>query len=271
MDLIIDVVGTVVGAGEPSGSLAVTFGFAGLTGGQGALGGTAQIDPVVTHTFEGVGSLAASPVSVFNLSGLTRGSATVVELPIPGVEGIATGSGDASVVISRGIVIGGYAIGSSSAVLSEPEPVYGLAVVTGFMEVICVPYSICRTPLVKQSFRWGHQFGMGDLTICVTGKGGNPVGPVCISYTLYQIQQGCQPKQVGPSGRKPGNSSLGCYYATGTAGECGQPGLWVIRWNYQISFGASPIEKDCYFYVFDSVLCPVPGDTLPRTCKYGWD
>jgi hypothetical protein len=230
----------------------------------------ASID--IDGTAVGSASVTGSTAQRINMSGIAGGFGTAVDVSVvQDVEGMATGSGIVTGSLARITDLQGYAFGSSAVNVSEPEPIYGIAIVTGFMEVICVPYPVCQTPPVQKSFRWGQQLGMGGMEICVTGKGGNPVGPVCISYTLYQVQKGCTLKQVGPSGRKPGNSSLGCYYATGTAGECGQPGLWVIRWSYQMSFGASPIEKDCYFYVFDSVLCPVPGDTLTRTCKYGWD
>jgi len=263
--------GTADGTSDVRGLLPLTLALSGETVGAASSSGRAQIDPWLLQAFHGVGSFAGSAVRVFNLSGLTSGSSAVVEQSILDIAGTVTGSGDVSAVFSNVMVFQGYAAGSSGAFVWEPEPIYGQSVVSGFMEVIHVPYAICQTPRVPNTLRWGQQFGPGGLTMCVTDKSGNPVGPVCVSYTLYQIQNGCAPKQVGPSGRKPGNSSLGCYYPTGTAGECGQPGLWVIRWSYQISFGAAPIEKDCYFYVFDSVLCPVPGDTLPRNCKYGWD
>lgn len=268
---LIDVEGTAVGSAVLTAPLAVSYGLSGMVSGGGSAGATGAIDHLIPYTLVGASNVSAFPQQVFNFSGLTGGSGTAIDARVLDVEGIASGSALVTGSLAMTMGLQGYAFGSSVTALSAPEPIYGVAVVTGFLEKICVPYPVCQTPQVHQRFRWGHQFGIGDLEICVTGKGGNPLGPVCINYTMYQIQKGCAPKQIGPSGRKPGNSRVGCYYATGTAGECGQPGLWVIRWRYQKTFGDGFIEKDCYFYVLDSVLCPVPGDTLPRVCKYGWD
>ena len=213
----------------------------------------------------GAGEVAGAGQWSTSLLGYVKGYGAVIdgrEIVEAGV--VIAGSGSVGARYARVSDIRGYASGSSAVTSSEPAPIRGIAVVAGFMEVICVPYPICQTPAVPSCFRWGHQFGPGDLQICLAGA-------QCVSYTLYQIQKGCVPRQVGPSDRRPGKDGSGCYYATGTAGECGQPGLWLIRWTYQQSFGACLKEKDCYFYVLDSVLCPVGGDELPRVCKYGWD
>lgn len=268
----IDLDGTTGGSAVVSWPMAIRLGFSGTASGGGASATVAGVVRVISNALVvGAANVSGSSLRLFNASGLTTGEGAVIDARRLDVAGIAIGAGSVSGPLARTMGLQGYAVGSSAVLHSAPDPIYGVAVVAGFMEVIHVPYPVCETPQVQNSFRWGEQLGVGGLELCVTGKGGNPLGPVCISYTLYQIQRGCAPKQVGPSGRKPGNRSVGCYYATGTAGECGQPGLWVIRWRYQETFGASFIEKDCYFYVLDSVLCPVPGDTLPRACKYGWD
>jgi hypothetical protein len=268
---IIDVEGTTVGGVVLTAPLAVSYGLSGTAAGGSVAGTSVALRHLIRHTLVGASNVSGSTQHVFSFSGLTSGSGTAIDARVLDVQGIASGGANVTGALSMTMGLKGYALGSSVTAISAPEPIYGIAVVTGFLEKICVPYPVCQTPQVQKRFRWGHQFGIGDLEICVTGKGGNPLGPVCITYTLHQIQKGCAPKQVGPFGRKPGNSSVGCYYATGTAGECGQPGLWLIRWRYQKTFGDGFIEKDCYFYVLDSVLCPVPGDTLPRACKYGWD
>lgn len=163
--------------------------------------------------------------------------------------------------------ISGHFSGGGGLSLWAPEQMEGHGRLVGRYEVVSLP-----RPLVAQRppkcFRWGHQFGPGDLEFTVSGS---EAGASCVRFTLYQIQQGCLPRQIGPKERKPAVGKLGTYYATGTAGECGQPGFWMVRWCYTRSFAGAPLCSDCYFYVLDSVVCPIPGDILRRTLKYGWE
>lgn len=184
------------------------------------------------------------------------------------LSGTLEGSSDLSEIVN----LWGFASGSSQLAISEPDRIYGAAVLTAHMEVLHTLPPVYQNPAkVGTRLRWGQPLGPHDLVLQLLSNRGTPMGPVCISYTMYQVTSGyCTPVQVGVGNRKPGTMKLGCYYATGVAGECGQPGLWVIRWKYQRTFGEQPIEKDCYFYVLDSVLCPVPGDTLIRNRKMGW-
>lgn len=268
---LIDIDGTAVGSVTLTGPLAVSYGLGETMEGSGDPSTSTSVLHEIPYTVTGAASVSANEQSVFNFSGFAIGSGDALDASIKDVDGVVTGSGSVTGDLVRIIGVQGATYGSSLASISVPEPIFGVAIVTAHMEVIHVGYPICETPQVQKSFRWGHQFGTGDLDICVT-KGGNPLGPVCITFTMYQIQRGCQLLQKGPGGRRPVTTSrVGCYYATGTAGECGQPGLWMIRWRYQGTFGGPWVEKDCYFYVLDSVLCPVPGDTLVRECKYGWD
>lgn len=268
---LIDIDGTSTGSGDATASLGILVSFDESLGG----GGDPGLSPGVIHDLPyllmGGSSLTGSPESIIDFSGYTGGAGDVIDARLLTVGGTSTGISALSGTPVRIVGVSGYALGGSRFGISVPEPIYGVAIVTAYMEVIHVPLPICETPQVDKQFRWGHQFGRGDLELRVTDNLGNPLGPVCVSYTMYQLQKGCAPKQYGPSGRKPGTERVGTYYATGTAGECGQPGLWLIRWSYQKTFGGATVEKDCYFWVLDSVLCPVPGDTLTRTCKYGWD
>jgi len=113
-----------------------------------------------------------------------------------------------------------------------------------------------------KSFRVGQPFTPQDLWIDVLA--------VNVSYAVYRIQQGCTPRLIGQPKRTPGKIQPSRYYVTGFAGECGQPGLWLIKWCIQKTLGPCCEERCCYFTVVDSVLSPVEGDTLPRTRKYGW-
>lgn len=270
---LIDIDGAAVGSATVTGSLAVLYGLSEAMSGSSSASLSGQsVQHDVVETITGLANVSGNPQGVFNVSGFTQGQGSATVATVIDADGLALGGSSVTGNAFRIIGVQGFTFGGSLTTLSVPEPIIGVAVVTAHMEVIHVGYPICETPQVHNRFRWGHQFGQGDLDICVVGSNGNPLGPVCITFTMFQIQRGCQPLQKGPSGRHPGKTSrVGCYYATGTAGECGQPGLWLIRWRYQGTFGGPWIEKDCYFYVLDSVLCPVPGDTLPRECKYGWD
>lgn len=269
--MIIDLNEIVSGSSTSTGSLSILYAFSGSTGGSGNPSTFASLVNVFQEVVSGTSTVTGSPEIVISFSGSVSGSGGPFDALTVDLEESTSGTSAVSGTLLGITSLSGVVLGQGTASLSAPDPVVGVAVVTGFMEVICTPLPICETPQVQNNFRWGHQLGPGDLTIQVTGRMGNPLGPVCISYTLYQIQRGCAPIQRGPSERHPGNSKVGSYYVTGIAGECGQPGLWLVRWRYQKTFGEAFQERDCYFYVLDSVLCPVPGDTIQRNCKYGWD
>lgn len=205
------------------------------------------------------------------LSGTASGGSALSTGQLHQLDELASGASQFSGTIVSVKAAYGFVTGRSSLGVWAPEKIEGFGRLMGTIQVARSP-----RPLAQDSgaclprFRWGHQFGPGDLEYRVTGEGGTPFGASCIGFTVHQIQRGCVPKQIGPADRKPGSRSLGVYYATGTAGECGQPGLWMIRWCHRKSFGGAPVYEDCYFWVLDAVLCPVAGDTLPRAIKWGW-
>lgn len=243
----------------------------GTATGSAVVTGSLGVLSSVGGSLAGGSSLSVAPETTFDVSGYVVGAGDLFDARLMDASGVALGG---SIVVGNGLRLlgaSGYALGGSSLSLSVPEPIFGVAVVTAYAEVIHVPLPICATPIPTTSFRWGHTFTRGDLAICIVNAAGNPLGPVCISYTLGQVQRGCTIRPVGQTNRRPVNSSVGCFYVTGTAGECGQPGLWAIIWKYQLTFAAPVVERTCYFTVLDSVLSPVPGDTLLRACKYGWD
>jgi len=266
-----DLNGTATGSATIHGSLAVFTCLSGAATGGSSAGSSASLKHEIVESLVGSASVSASTQAVFNMSGFLLGAGALIDARLMGIAGIAVGSGNITGDLRRSIGLSGYTWGSSNLALSIPEPIFGVAVVAAYMEVIHVPLPICEVPTVSTAFRWSHVFTRGDLEFSVVDRFGNPFGPVNISYTLYQMQRGCTLKQIGPSGRIPASSGVGCYYVTGTAGECGQPGLWAVRWKYQRTFSNPIVEKDCYFRVEDSITCPAPGDTLPRACKYGWD
>lgn len=158
----------------------------------------------------------------------------------------------------------GFAAGDGSLAAATPGALVGIGQLWGTVQVNRRPHTVAESRK-QPCFRWGHQFRAGDLVFHLAAP------PVCIGYALYRIERGCVPKQMGPAQRTPGSNGSGVYYATGTAGECGQPGLWMIRWCYREAFDAPPVSVDCYFWVMDAVLCAVEArGTLPIMWQRGW-
>lgn len=119
-------------------------------------------------------------------------------------------------------------------------------------------------------FKWGQFFQPGDLQFFVRDSFG-PVNPNSVRYTLYWIRNGI-PFQAGPANRVPGHGpSVGEFYVTGRVGEGGQPGNWLVKWQYQRFFFSEINEKEFRFVVQDAVAAADPRDTTQRIYKFGWD
>ena len=108
----------------------------------------------------------------------------------------------------------------------------------------------CSSPGV---FRFGHVFQRGDLPLYITDLSNNPMSPYSVKYTMFYYPKNSQCSvRVGAEGRTPVTTGVGEYYATGVAGQCGQPGEWYVEWLIQESFD-SPVVKECFrFKVFDT-------------------
>lgn len=135
-------------------------------------------------------------------------------------------------------------------------------------------------------FVWGHVFQRGDLPLFVTDLSGNPVTPYSVRYTMfYKPKNATCFVRVGPKDRVPVTVGVGEFYATGVAGQCGQPGDWCVEWKTQEVFEGPVIADKFCFKVFDSAqycatlstgACPsvnTPACTckVPCSCaKFGW-
>lgn len=140
-------------------------------------------------------------------------------------------------------------------------------------------------------FPYGYTFQPGDLALYVTDMSGQPYSPFSVTYTTkYYPKDGSCPVQVG-SEKRPVQIDVGSYYATGIAGQCGQPGDWCISWLIQqVENGPLSCQTYC-FKVFDSSVycapvttqssssrsCGCSGCSLPSTSsccsacsKFGW-
>lgn len=119
-------------------------------------------------------------------------------------------------------------------------------------------------------FVWGHVFQRGDLPLYIQDATGNPASPSIVQYTMFRYVKGNpNPVQVGPCGRTPVTADLGEYYATGVAGECGQPGDWFVQWVYQEAFDSQKVEAIFPFKVFNSADFPVACATSTSSSSCG--
>lgn len=131
-------------------------------------------------------------------------------------------------------------------------------------------------------FVWRHVFQSGDLPIFFS-NGTGPVDPYLVTYSFRYTPKGSEcPIVAGATSRNPVRTGVGQYYATGIAGQCGQPGdRWEICWVYQETMG-SPLQEVCNpFVVFDSgAYCAPPCSPAQTSCggscgggcspSYGW-
>jgi hypothetical protein len=164
-------------------------------------------------------------------------------------------------------------VGSGTLFDSTPLPMVGFGNLVGDLVLQRVPRPFCPPRQVK-TFRWGYTLTRGDLELQVCDDSGSPFGPVVVLYSFYQIVRGGQRMIVGPANRRPvedkKDGKPGRYYATGTAGELGQPGEWVVVWRYQRSWWTPTQFVEQPFRVVDEVTSCEPGSLVGRCRKFGW-
>lgn len=99
-------------------------------------------------------------------------------------------------------------------------------------------------------FKCGYLFQRGDLPIYIVDRVNSPFSPYSVKYTLIYQTSSQELLKVFPCNRMPVQADIGEYYATGYAGEGGQPGQWYIEWTLQEYF-QGPIQEDRFgFRVF---------------------
>jgi hypothetical protein len=201
-------------------------------------------------------------------TGITGGSSEFIYAPYKDLEGQADGVGEISGDPLYVVGFSGQIAGTSSFEISYPLPIHGTSSISGVLEVIShTVYGATTCP--SKCFRYMEFFQRGDLAIYIRNAVG-PVSPVRVVYTLYQQRPNGTRFQVGPS-RLPVSGDVGEYYATGRAGELGQPGDWVIVWEYQESRSVKPQYKEMTFRVSDAVMADSSQDATVRCRKYGWN
>jgi len=250
----IDLSGSATGSGTTSGSLAVSARLQGATSGSGTVSGASLYRDLV-------------------FSGSTIGFAEVFLNPVGNFSGTTSGVGTTfAPALVRTRALSGRTGGKGDTVSSDPLPILGAGFTHGYLDLVTVLPPVLCPPAAPPTFRLGQILTRGDLSLVLTGPTGlERISPYEVSYTFYRVLSGDTLAQVGPSGRTPVAAGVGEYYATGAAGEGGQPGDWVVAWAYRRSFGAPLIYESHPFRVVDAVLGPISGDPTNRVTKYGWD
>ncbi len=290
---LIDVSGEADGTGDALASVGISSPLGGSSSGSGGAG-SGPITPFLifggTLSGSGVASAGFTQTLLFSAEPVGLGDLSDTLLAL--VSGTASGTSTATATMQHIVGLRGVASGVGTFNLSIPEEIFGFGILTAFMEVLHVPRPLCPPrctcsahgpvntdpisgatfgPGGIKRFRWLQTFQRGDLAICIRDVRGVPFGPYFIGYTMFTVSSTGVMHQVGPTDHKPVMATLGTYYATGTAGENGQPGNWAIRWRFQRSFGGPVMEQIQQFQVLDAVLAQEPLDQTVRVRKFGWN
>ncbi len=286
---VVDAAGQAAGAATAAGT-AILFGvLAGLAAGQATVEGDAH--PQGAGTAAGQATVAGTAAVIRGAAGIAAGAATVVGAPgvlilvtgfvngdgeavfNPYTDGAGTAAGAATVTgdALRIISVRGRVAGTSSFKwVGAPLPIHGTSFLVGNPVVDRHLPAIRAIVSPSKSFRYLQGFRRGDLPVYICDRSG-PVSPVWIRFTLYRVLVDGSRWRKGPAQRAPAQGQVGEYYATGRAGESGQPGDWVIVWEFRRNLQSATQSKEMEFQVLDAALAADPRDVTVRCRKYGWN
>jgi len=266
---LIDLDGTLDGVGDLSGVLALLYTFGGPLPGLGDVAATPAYWINISGTLSGVASVSTpSPVSIFLLGGQAYGYGTVRDDLLIDLFGTMSGVGNLSGSLVHLQPLYGAFYGTGDLLESVPLPLQGFGTLQAFMEVLTTPKPYCPRPGALTTFSFMQTLQKGDLTLCITDAFGNNYSPVSVTFAMYEILPGGYRQLRGPPARKPVMGFCGIYYATGAAGECGQPGNWCIVWTWQRGPGF-PTECRTDFFTVQDAAMRNPCDPA-RKRKFGW-
>lgn len=164
---------------------------------------------------------------------------------------------------------GAFFQGGSIFLYGELLPIQGTSFFSVLARVDAQLPPIKAVTMGPKTFRWLQALQRGDLSVFIH-DGSNAIAPVRVAYSLAQLRLDGSRKYVGPQNRTPVKGSLGEFYATGRAGESGQPGQWIIEWLFQRTFQSDVQRTEMYFQVLDAVAVGDPREQLERRIKFGW-
>jgi hypothetical protein len=266
-----DTSGGADGLGSVSSTTAILFGIGGIS--EGSSKTRISVPQIVTGYIYASGLLTHGNIISLPqiVSGAVHGSSSMTGDMTRPVAGETSGASTVSGSIVRMQTIGGIATGTSSLVyIVEYQHVQGSSSVVSHVDVEEHLPAINAIVAPPKAFYYLQLLQRGDLPIYICDKTG-PIAPARVTYTMFFVRSNSTRVQVGPGSKSPAKGEVGEYYAVGRAGERGQPGCWVIRWEFQ-RFIESDVETiEMEFRVEDSVLENRPCDSLTRVQKYGWN
>lgn len=244
----------------------------------GTVGGTGELlelDPLVTRRFatssaSGSGDISGTSAGRYIFSGYTKGAGGLLDPWVKDFAGTASGSGALQpATLYTTVRMYGLAQGRGDIALSGyPLTARGAGDIRGYLDIVKIRV-ICTCGTSTPQIGWGDSLSRGDLTLCLKDFGGNPITPYCVWYTLYRMM-GQFKVQVGANRRTPISPQVGEFYAVFTPGDEGQPGDWIIQWNWQFSASSLTQSFEYHFKLLDAASAMDPNDLTPRCKKYGW-
>jgi len=244
---------------------------AGLTVGQAVVVGATGVVRNVSALAQGSSDTTASVGRSQIVTGHTVGTSLLeVDLTTP-VAGVASGTSTTTGQALKVISVAGWAIGFGDLLLvGVPLPIHGTSSMVGEPVVEHQLPAVRAIVSPPKQFRYGQLLQRGDLPIYLCNQTG-PVVPVLVRYTLYQVLPSGTRRQAGPARRVPVAGETGEFYVAGKAGELGQPGSWVVVWEWWYNLNSVAQSKEMEFEVLDAALANCPRDVTVRCRKYGWN
>ncbi len=219
--------------------------ISGTAVGAGVLDGTVICTRRVGGTTTGAGTLSTDLIQTLLFGGRARGIGVLRDELAISVAGTATGSGSLTGLARRMVAARPLPLTGAGRLFDRmPLPMRGQGTLRAYLDLVKVPRPFCH-PLVPEGFYLGRTLTRDDLTLTVT----DPVVPEIVFYSMFFVHPSGSRMRVGPANRRPATSGPGFYYATGTVGEFGQPGDWVIVWRVQRSWQSEPVLVEQAFRV----------------------
>lgn len=247
---IVDASGSASGIGTVVGTAAQLYHFLGSALGTSVSIGRAGIISLWTGRAIGVGQLSYFPY--IDVTGQSVGSVIVVG------------------TVYRTSYLTGSVNGTGTLSLTVPNPIEGLSGASAYLTVERVKPPLDSKLVPQKTLRYLQNLQQRDLPLYLSSKN-NPTTPYKVSYNLYQIASTGIRVIIGPSNRQPSIGKPGEYYATGRAGEFGQPGKWLIVWQFQRTYQSAVQVVHMCFMVKDATAAKDSLDVTIRCKKFGWD
>lgn len=250
--VLYDASGTASGSSTATSAVTVNFHMSGDAQGSSSGSGSCRIN--------------------FILGGFAQGTSFADDGLVTDASGDAQGS--SSAVVASTVVemtATGHVFGSSFAKYIQPLPALGSSSLAAHAVVERPKPPINAAVAPPKTFKWLQLLQRGDLPLYLCDGQGGRVGATYVRYRLIRVRPDGSRQNVGPQEKTPVQGMVGEYYATGLAGETGQPGRWIIQWTYQVSPDDPLSTVEMPFLVTDAVSAPNPRSVLDRKVKFGWN